>query len=73
MPAIFKNDVKYTGGKGGSSGGGGTAQTTTYNNQNSGLKATNVQEAIDEIAKKSGIYLEAVMSEVYVMHAEVID
>lgn len=70
MSAIFKNDTKYTGG-GGSSGVGGTAQTTTYNNQNSGLKATNVQEAIDEIAKKSGIYLDTLSLGLEIVSVEV--
>jgi len=65
MSAIFKNDTKYTG------GGGGTAQTTTYNNQNSGLKATNVQEAIDEIAKKSGIYLDTLSLGLEIVSVEV--
>lgn len=34
---------------GGGGGGGGTAATTTYVNTTSGLAATNVQDAIDEV------------------------
>lgn len=34
-----------------SGGGGGTAASTTYDNSESGLDATNVQDAIDEIAQ----------------------
>ncbi len=35
-------------------GGGGSASTTTYDNTDSGLQATNVQDAIDELADGSG-------------------
>jgi hypothetical protein len=38
----------------GSGGGGGTAATTTYDNTESGLEATNVQTAIDEVNGKIG-------------------
>lgn len=36
---------------GGGGGGGGTAASTTYNNTESGLEATNVQDALDEIVE----------------------
>ena len=52
--AQFISDVGATGGGG---GGAGTALTTTYSNSSSGLAATNVQAAIDELAPKTDIYL----------------
>ena len=40
----------------GGGGGGGTAETTTYDNTESGLEATNVQDAIDELAEHRGTF-----------------
>jgi hypothetical protein len=38
----------------GGGGGGGSAEETTYDNAASGLTATNVQEAVDELAQSAG-------------------